>query len=300
MMFSHLHTPPVPPSQHNPNIAPHIEQAILKALAKERHERHADIAAFLEALQVPSIEGEILTYRGPISLSDEDRKKLSQNSTILPTVASGIEIPLLATQLDSNSRMQVTTDQEENEKYSVQQVSRESSRLKQRRIFVALTCVLILAVVMIPFLFQVQPSGTKGTLAVAPPMSKTTPLTQPRRHSTRVHAAEQTPQATAIVLPQSGVVGGVTEVPTTIGTDTPGAIPTAKSTNTPGVTPTDTPVSVPTPTDTPIVTPTDTPVPTNTPIVTPTDTPVPTPTDTPVVTPTDTPIVTPTDTPITG
>ena len=252
MMFNHLYTIPVPPSQHNPEIAPHIEEAILKALAKERHDRHADIAAFLTALEAPSVTAEVLTYTRPISVSDEEKKTLSQNSTILPTVASDMEPLFLVTQPASNPGINVAIDQGKDEKYNnVQQTQRvplsnEPFRLKQRRILVASACMLMLAVVMIPFLFHLQPSGTKGTLAFAPPVLKTTPLTQPRRHSTsNQHPAVPTPQATAIVLPQSGV--------TTIPTDTG----TATLTDTP--VPTSTDIPVPTPTATPVPTPTDKP-----------------------------------------
>ena len=325
MMFNHLYTVPVPPSEHNPDIAPHIEEAILKALAKDRHDRHTDIAAFLTALEAPSVAAEVLTYTRPISLSDEDKKTLSQNATLLPTLALDMVTPLLATQLASNPPIEVT-DRREADKHNGQQaqyvsLSNDPFRLKQRRILVASASLLILAVVMIPFLFQLQPSGTKGTLAIAPPILKTTPFTQPRQHSTSKNSAVQTPQATALVLPQPGVttistgagiatptetptdiptytpsVATPTEIPIATATDVPVVIPTA----TPLVTPTDTPVVVPTdtPVPTPLVTPTDTPGPT--PIVTPTDTPIVTPTATPLVVPTDTPVPTPTNTPTTG
>lgn len=52
LMYKHVMTQPTPPSQHNPSITPQIEQAILKALAKQRHERHADVQAFLFALGI--------------------------------------------------------------------------------------------------------------------------------------------------------------------------------------------------------------------------------------------------------
>lgn len=50
LMYKHGMEFPTPPSHHNPTLAPHIEQAILKALAKQRHERHTSIKAFVLAL----------------------------------------------------------------------------------------------------------------------------------------------------------------------------------------------------------------------------------------------------------
>ena len=51
MGFQHLSTPPTPPSQYNPNISPHVERAILKAMSKQRTERFDSLQDFLSALR---------------------------------------------------------------------------------------------------------------------------------------------------------------------------------------------------------------------------------------------------------
>nr|BBH87920.1 hypothetical protein KTC_26710 [Thermosporothrix sp. COM3] len=51
--FKHTTEPPTPPRTLNTTIPLHLEQAILKALAKNRHDRFAHIAAFLAALEQP-------------------------------------------------------------------------------------------------------------------------------------------------------------------------------------------------------------------------------------------------------
>lgn len=43
---------PVPPRKRNAHLPEHIEQAVLKAIAKDRSDRHADIMAFIEALNI--------------------------------------------------------------------------------------------------------------------------------------------------------------------------------------------------------------------------------------------------------
>lgn len=53
LMYKHVYEVPVPLAKLNPNVPPHIEQAILKALAKQRHDRHADVEAFITALRYP-------------------------------------------------------------------------------------------------------------------------------------------------------------------------------------------------------------------------------------------------------
>src|SRR5205085_4875620 len=50
MGFKHLTDKPIDPSQLNPALPKHIEQAILKAMAKQREDRHSDVRAFLAAL----------------------------------------------------------------------------------------------------------------------------------------------------------------------------------------------------------------------------------------------------------
>ena len=51
LIFQQKEAQPIAPAQLNPSIPPRVEQAILKALAKKREERHQDVLAFLDALQ---------------------------------------------------------------------------------------------------------------------------------------------------------------------------------------------------------------------------------------------------------
>ena len=53
VQYQHAKVEPTAPTQHNPRISSHIEQAILKAMAKDRANRHADVRVFLTALQTP-------------------------------------------------------------------------------------------------------------------------------------------------------------------------------------------------------------------------------------------------------
>ena len=58
MGFKHATEQPVAPTHLNPNLPLYVEQAILKAMAKERTQRHADVTAFVAALQAPSTSQE--------------------------------------------------------------------------------------------------------------------------------------------------------------------------------------------------------------------------------------------------
>ncbi len=52
LMQEHLHTDPLSPTQLNPALPHHIEQAILKALSKKPTNRYVDINAFIQACDI--------------------------------------------------------------------------------------------------------------------------------------------------------------------------------------------------------------------------------------------------------
>ncbi len=66
LMYQHLSVAPLPPRQLNPALPQHIDQAILKALAKDREDRYPDVAAFLAALHRASP----VFLRGRVPLPD--------------------------------------------------------------------------------------------------------------------------------------------------------------------------------------------------------------------------------------
>ena len=51
MMYKHVTEQPLAPRHLNPQLPAYIEQAVLKAMAKERKARHADVATFITQLQ---------------------------------------------------------------------------------------------------------------------------------------------------------------------------------------------------------------------------------------------------------
>ncbi len=80
LMYQHVNTPPVPPRQHNIDIPPHIDEAVLKALQKHRSQRHHNVAAFIAALQAQL----------PLELTSSDPSSASSppSETILTTPAN--------------------------------------------------------------------------------------------------------------------------------------------------------------------------------------------------------------------
>jgi tetratricopeptide (TPR) repeat protein len=53
MWYQHAHVLPVPPTRLNPSLPEPVEQALLRALAKERAARYADVSAFLRDMCEP-------------------------------------------------------------------------------------------------------------------------------------------------------------------------------------------------------------------------------------------------------
>ena len=87
MGFKHATEQPLSPSQLNPQLPVFIEHAILKAMAKERAERYADVSSFIMALQLPTVcEDDIptlLSSRTPTSAetsSPETFQKTAEQS----------------------------------------------------------------------------------------------------------------------------------------------------------------------------------------------------------------------------
>lgn len=52
--YHHTHVAPTPPTRFNPAIPAHIEQALLRAMAKDRAQRFSTMAALLQALKSPA------------------------------------------------------------------------------------------------------------------------------------------------------------------------------------------------------------------------------------------------------
>jgi serine/threonine protein kinase len=63
--MKHQKEQPLPPSLFNPDIPAHMEQAILRALAKRREDRYSDVAAFITAL-LTTTTGTLQKTREPL------------------------------------------------------------------------------------------------------------------------------------------------------------------------------------------------------------------------------------------
>ncbi|TMC86907.1 MAG: serine/threonine protein kinase, partial [Chloroflexi bacterium] len=97
--FEHLTKQPVAPTQLNPHLPVHIEHAILKALAKQRGDRHADVKTFIMALQTPDdkqfLMSTILTTH-PISMLDYSHAPTINHEHLFKPPQAAIEQKLQA------------------------------------------------------------------------------------------------------------------------------------------------------------------------------------------------------------
>jgi tetratricopeptide (TPR) repeat protein len=63
MMYQHIEANPPLPIQFNPRLPPDISQAILKAMAKERHQRFANVLDFVNALDIDYMKNGTTHYK---------------------------------------------------------------------------------------------------------------------------------------------------------------------------------------------------------------------------------------------
>jgi len=93
--FKHLYENPTPPTQFNPNLPTEVERVILKAMAKQRTDRHPDVRAFIIALQrSATLQPHTLTWS-------------QMNTTTLPfsgtSTSSRLEAPTISASNTSTS-----------------------------------------------------------------------------------------------------------------------------------------------------------------------------------------------------
>jgi serine/threonine protein kinase len=84
LMYQHVNDAPVPPSKLNPTIPSHVEQAILKALAKQRHDRYADVKAFIAALNTTFNIQDDYNATGGLIISDLDYDEVGTSDLTEP------------------------------------------------------------------------------------------------------------------------------------------------------------------------------------------------------------------------
>ena len=324
--FKHLTEPPLAPSKLNSQVPGHVEQAILKALSKERTDRYSDIPAFISALfQAPSpsqdsfftepetdMPAPTWAPQAQVSHSDLFPKAYTEQVQLPASFPEGT-LPSISWQVMNEQNTPIPN-------FPKQAFGTVETPLPP---------------VSPEFQAGIPAYGPSGGYADTPVWGHhATPPAARQGWRERegfkrsmlgvaslvmllclmsvlifrafASSSNQTinnnPTATASLLMPSPVI-----TPTTLLQPTPTPYPqvTATANATPGVYfqptqgPTPRPTARPTqaPTSTPSPTPTPTPTPTDTPTPTPTDTPTPTPTDTVTPTPTDTPTPMPTDTP---
>src|SRR6266487_2522868 len=77
MWYHHAKVIPYSPSQFNPNLPEHIEKALLKAMAKDRDDRYANIADFMNALHaMPTSQARMFTITQEVRLTERTSELL--------------------------------------------------------------------------------------------------------------------------------------------------------------------------------------------------------------------------------
>lgn len=106
LMQAHINNAPVLPSRRAPGIAPHVESALMKALAKRREDRFATITEFKQALGAPAsrteavnivhgvtrLIGSSMTAHSQPLISAASRVSQSVRKSDLPFALSGVAV----------------------------------------------------------------------------------------------------------------------------------------------------------------------------------------------------------------
>jgi len=264
MGFKHLTDHPVAPTQLNPALPMYLEQAILKAMAKQRGERHTDVRAFLTALHgsedslssFGSSNASVFSHAQK-HIADEDlvtlpTAHLAETSTFVPgnTLHSDqqshqdtlhqLSMPLqnieerqkdetggvLPTQQVPSSLESAWNGVPPHQPYHPQQ--RESGR---RWVILAITCAAVAMTLVASLLFVARPNFLHAyttTKTVSVPLTTTSARYTSTAHVKPLSGRPTHPIATStsIVLPTPTSVVLPTSAPTGVPTPTSGPKPT--------------------------------------------------------------------------
>ena len=277
--FKHLTDKPVAPTQLNPAVPMHIEQAILKAMAKQRGDRHADVRAFLAALQGPEYAQNSVSFHNIPGLSDAHVHITTGDLTTMPSThlsQAATFVPVNTPNPDQDSShspsQQLATpflgfDERRTgwpeeifptlnaappidgagygvPLYQPYQPQQRDSR--RRRTILTFACALIAIMIIAPLLFIglnnfLHTSTSAKTVSI--PLTKTSVQSTP---SITTHAKSLTALPT-----HSTTTSGATPIPTSASVNVTSTVPTSQGTPHPTPTaPTPTPTFTPTPTPT--------------------------------------------------
>jgi serine/threonine protein kinase len=261
MGFKHLTDKPVAPTQLNPAVPLHIEQAILKAMAKQRGERHTDVQAFLAALHVSQYpQGSVRAHHVlgfnsvPSPLSDDDAttmpvSHLSQAATFVPIPTPN---PDQQSRQYTSQQSKSTHHFDENQHgetggiVPTQQVSPSESiwhgippyhpdqsqprASGRKRIILACTCAFIAVAIIAPLFFVFLPHYLHDRTSTK---AASVPLTTPSAHSistgtaqVKVLSGQPTPPTNQPTSPIT--TSGSTHLPTSAPTRIPSTVSTTR------------------------------------------------------------------------
>ncbi len=213
MGFKHLTDQPIALTQLNPSIPEQIEQAILKAMAKQRGDRHADVHAFLvallgsEYLESSSLSNRLPTYSNAHpsvlvgNIAFASAADISEAPTFIRAhesdLAQHIEQPtFLPTLLASQSgELRYTMPPNEN-LWNRQSPDRGHTHGGRRKgLILALACAVVVATLLTSLLFVFLPkiasSQTVMTTHNGSPIATTTPQS-PKTVKPTTHAGQPT------------------------------------------------------------------------------------------------------------
>lgn len=219
LMYQHVMNLPPPPRSLNPDLPANIEHAVLKALAKERRERHASIDAFIGALQsLPTFEVSQPTVPTPGEFTEQpltsplkepeplfSQPQVLEESTLLitrnePTHQIAHSLTRTVTGMPSSALPGIEPTQPHISNPG-HQYSKRTSKTRGRRWLLVFVCLLFISSI-IGALFLIVPGmlsprtngGTSDTLIATPPSQQQTGVVSPTSQTTSSVSATPSPK----------------------------------------------------------------------------------------------------------
>lgn len=199
MGINHLMREPLPPRQLNPQLPLHIERAILKAMAKQRSDRYADIKAFILALYTPGDTDPQLslpTISGISFFTGTDNAGLPVSPT--PITPLPLHAEQQAEEIPSSYATElIETPLPSQDLATNATVPKKSRTTKRKQLLIAVVCLLVIASIL-PFALS---NTSRNTL-----QPHKAPVTEALTHAP-THLATHTPthgpapRHTPIVIP---------------------------------------------------------------------------------------------------
>jgi serine/threonine protein kinase len=263
LMYQHIQVMPTSLTQYNSQLSSSIDQAVLKALSKQRQDRYADVETFIVALSPSMVSLALTTQPTRVALSSAEQEATEVSATLNPSDDATFSTEIVEDNIrtivrtpsdghaQSGEELQSTTliqakqpaiSTIESDDHPTQPVQRKRTPIGKtglptlfltkptRRVYAAAVMFLILVFITGSSLWIWQSAHSAKTLALVVSSSTTIPtltiVASPAVAPSSTPIATATPTATPIPSAATSILSAATSIPPTATPIPPTATPT--------------------------------------------------------------------------